>query len=148
MSPLKGTVDPDIIPVNKFQLLVAGLPPLTFTSVGGIEDELQTAELPDRQRVSGGNRGPIEFTAMLPEHHLVEQGAMELWFKSSQDPVSPSYRKIGTLVVQSNTGSIFRTYSLLNLFPTKRALPDREMENEGEMSQVEWTFSADDIEPI
>lgn len=148
MSPLKGTIDPDIIPVNKYQLLVVGLPPINFTEVGGIEDELQTSETPDRQRVSGGNRGPVEFTTMLPEHHVIEQAAMELWFKSAQDPVSPTYRKIATLVVQSNTGNITRTYSLLNMFPTKRATPDREMENEGEMAAIEWTFSADDMEPI
>jgi hypothetical protein len=57
---MKGAIAPDHIPVNKYQLLVAGVIPLTITEVSGIEDELQTTELPDRTVASGGNRGPSE----------------------------------------------------------------------------------------
>jgi len=145
---MKGAIQGDHIPVNKYQLLVLGMPPLTFTEVSGIEEELEVAELPDRTVASGGNTKAIEFTGKLPMHHLAEQAAMELWFSSAQDPVLPTYKLPATLVHQSITGNVLRTYSLLGLFPSKRALPDLEMANEGEMAAVEWTFRADDILPI
>lgn len=145
---MKGAIQADHIPVNKYQLLILGMPPLTPTEVSGLEDELQTAEMPDRTRVSGGNRGPSEFTIMLPEHHLVEQAAMEAWFRESQDPVLPTYKKVGSMVSQSISGNTTVTKSLVGVFPTKRVMPDREMENEGELALVEWTLSVDDILPI
>jgi len=144
---MKGAIQADHIPVNKYVLLVLGLPTLTPTEIGGLEDELQTTELPDRTRASGGNRGPSEFTIMLPMHHTVEQAAMEVWFRESQDPVSPTYKKVATLIHQSISGNASRTYSIVNAFPTKRVLPDLEMENEGELAAVEWTISVDDIVP-
>lgn len=145
---MKGVIQSDHIPVNKFQLLVAGLPPLVITELSGIEDELEAVDLPDRTSASGGNRKSTEFTMMLPMHHTVEQAAMELWYRESQDPVQPTYKKIGTLVHTSISGSTLRTFTLVGLYPKKRGLPDLEMVNEGEMAGVEWTMSADDIEPI
>lgn len=145
---MKGEILPDHIPVNNYELLVLGLPSLTPTEISGLEDELQTTELPDRTRASGGNRGPGEFTMMLPMHHLVEQAAMEIWFRSAQDPVLPIYKLVGTLIHKSISGTTLRTYSLLGMFPTKRVLPDLEKENEGELALVEWTISVDDILPI
>lgn len=145
---MKGAIKPDHIPVNKYQLLFIGLPQLTPVEISGLEDELQTTELPDRTRASGGNRGPSEFTIKLPMHHLVEQAAMELWFLSSQDPVSIAYKKAGTLIHQSISGITLKTYSLIGSFPSKRVLPDLEMKNEGEAALVEWTISVDDVLPI
>lgn len=145
---MKGVIQGDHIPVNKYQLLVLGMPPLVITELSGIEDELETADLPDRTVASGGNRKATEFTMMIPMHHGVEQAAMEVWYRESQDPVSPTYKKAGTLVHTSISGSTLRTFTLIGVFPKKRALPDLEMVNEGEMAQVEWTMSTDDIEPI
>lgn len=148
MSPLKGTINKDHMPVNKFTLLVLGMPDLTFTEISGIEEELETTDLPDRTRASGGNTLPIEFTAKMPLHHTAEQAAMELWFSASQDPVSDDYEKEATLICQSVSGAGLRTFSLIDLFPRKRGLPDLDIKNEGEMAEVEWTFSANDILPI
>lgn len=145
---MKGTIKPDHIPVNKYELLMLGMPPLTPVEISGLEDELQTTELPDRTRASGGNRGPSEFTIKLPMHHTVEQAAMEIWYRSSQDPVLPTYKLAGTLIHKSISGNSFRTFSLIGVFPTKRVNPDLEMSNEGEMATVEWTLSVDDILPI
>ena len=50
---MKGIIKPDHIPVNNFDLLVAGLIDLTAVEVSGIEDTLQTIDLPDRTRASG-----------------------------------------------------------------------------------------------
>lgn len=145
---MKGTIQNDHMPLNKFQLLVAGLPPLTLVTMSGIEDELQTVDMPDRTVASGGNRGMVEFTGAIPAHHLIEQSAMEIWFAECQDPVSPTYKKIGTLIMQSITGTVLRSFSMDGLFLSKRALPEFDMNNEGEMAVIEWTFRADNVLPL
>jgi len=145
---LKGTIQPDHIPLNKYQLIVLGMPPLDFTTIAGLEEELDTVELPDRTVVTGGRTKPVEFTAKLPMHHTVQQAAVELWFQESQDPVSPTYKKPGTLILTSLTGGTVRSFSFPDIFPAKRTIPDFEMNNEGEMAEEEWMFKASDILPI
>ena len=145
---MKGAIQPDHIPINNYELLILGLPPLTPTEISGLEDELQTVDLPDRTTASGGNRGPTEFEIQLPMHHLVEQGAMEAWLIEGQDPVAPTYKKVGTLIHKSNSGAVLRTYSLVGAYTNKRTLPDLEMENEGEMANVGWNIKVDDMLPI
>ena len=145
---MKGAIDPNHIPVNKYELLVLGQPAFTFTEVSGIEDEIQKSEMPDRTVVSGGNRGANEFTTMLPLHHRTQQAAMELWFKMGQDPVSPGYKKAATLIHKSISGTVIASFAVTGLWPFKRKNPDLEMANEGELAQVEWSFSADDIVPL
>ena len=145
---LKGTMEKDHIPLNKFELQVLGLIPIRLVTVAGIEEELETTDLPDRTRASGGNKLPIEFTAAQPMHHTEEVAAMEAWYKTSQDPVSPTYKLPATLTYRSITGQVERVYALSGLFPRRRALPDADMTNPGDMAQITWTFSADDIEPV
>ena len=55
---MKGAIKPNHMAVNKYTLTVIGMPPLTPTEISGLEEELQTVELPDRTRASGGNTGP------------------------------------------------------------------------------------------
>jgi len=62
--------------------------------------------------------------------------------------VSPLYKKVGTLIHLSISGNVLRTYSMTGIFPSKRALPELDMKNEGEMAEVEWTFQADNMLPI
>lgn len=144
---MKGDIKSDHIPVNKYQLLVAGMPPLTCVELSGLEDELVTTELPDHTIATGGQHMASEFTISIPEHHVLEQMAMETWFAESTDPVLPSYKKGAALVVSSISGNIIVTKSLIGVFPKKRTSPDREMANEGEMALVEWTLSVDQILP-
>jgi hypothetical protein len=145
---MKGEVQPDHIPVNKFKLLVVGLLDIYMSTVSGIEDELNTIDLPDRTKASGGNRNATSFTAMHPLHHTAENAALELWFKEGQDPISPTYKKPCTLVMQRLSGTGERSYSLIGVFISKRTLPDLDKSDDGEMAQVEWEFSVDDIIPI
>jgi len=145
---VKGEILADHMPVNKYVLQIVGLIPITAVEISGIEDELQTTELPDRTVASGGNRNATEFTIMVPMHHLSEQAALELWFRESQDPVSPTYKKPCTLTHQSISGNVSRGYTLSGVFPKQRNLPDLEKANEGEMANVEWVMSADDVIPI
>jgi hypothetical protein len=146
--PIKATLQPDHIPTNKYQLIVVGLPPVTFTKISGIEVEVDTVDLPDRTRASGGNAKAVEFTAEMPMHHTIEMAAMEIWFTEGQDPVSLTYKKAGTLIHTSGSGAVLRTYSLIGIFCSKRKLPDLDFESEGDMATIEWTFQCDTVLPI
>jgi len=144
----KGAIKGDHIPVNKYLFLIAGLPPITVTKISGIEEEIERTELPDRTRATGGHKKPVEFEIEVPMHHTIEQLAIELAYREGQDPVSPTYKKIGTLSGISGTGKISRSFSLLGVWFTKRGLPEFDMKNEGEMASVKWGVSADDIVPL
>lgn len=142
---MKGVISGDHIPVNKYQLLFLGLPPLTITEVTGLEQELQTTDLPDKTVASGGDTMPVEFAIKIPAHETVQIAAIELWFSLCKGDVDPGYKLMGTLILQSITNNILRTYSLVDAFPFKRGLPDLAMENEGEVAVVEYTFKASDM---
>jgi hypothetical protein len=140
---MKGDIRPDHMPINKFKVLAQGLPPITFTEVGSLEEELETVDLPDRTSASGGQTKPIEFTAKVPTHHTEQRIAMEGWFEEGKDPVSPTYKKIVTLVKSSLSGAQVASYILNGCYVCKRTTPDLDMSNEGEMDQIEWTLKAD-----
>jgi hypothetical protein len=145
---MKAVIQPDHIPLNKFELIVLGLPPFTFTALSGLEEELDVVDLPDRTVASGGRTGPVEIEVMLPAHHIAEQAAMELWFQESQDPVLPTYKKPGTLLITSISGGTVRSFSMPDLFPSKRTIPDFEFDNDGELAEIGWTLRASDVLPI
>lgn len=145
---MKGEILADHMSVNKYTLQIIGLIPITAVEISGIEDELETTELPDRTVASGGNRKATEFTMMVPAHHTAEQAALELWYRESQDPVSPTYKKPCTLTLESISGNATRGYTLSGVFPKGRNTPDLEKKNEGEIALIEWVMSVDDIIPI
>jgi hypothetical protein len=145
---MKGVIKPDHIPVNKYLLIIIGLPQLNPIEISGMEDELETVDLPDRTVASGGNRKATEFTMMIPAHHTLEIAACEAWFLEGQEPVSPGYKKAGSLIMKSLSGKKFRTRSLVGAFISKRADPDLELVNEGEMASIEYTVKVDDPLPL
>jgi hypothetical protein len=145
---MKGIIKPDHMPVNKFSLKVVGLLDLTTITVSGIEDELQTVDLPDRTRASGGNRLAGDFEIGIPIHHALEMAAMEIWFREGQDPITPTYKKPCTLSMQSLSGNASKNYTLIGVFVTKRALPDLDKEDDGNMAIAMWSLSYDDILPL
>lgn len=147
--PIKGTMQPDILQVHKFQLIVTGLPiPFTLTSLSGIEDELDVAELPDRTNASGGRRKQIEFEIGIPAHHALEITQMEAWFQECQDPVSPLHKKPASVIIYSQSNLKYGTIALWGLFPSKRAMPDLELDNDGEMAVITYTMKADNSSPF
>lgn len=146
---LKGKILDGHIPNNLYTMIVIGGPPLTPTKVSGIEEELAVAELPDRTYASDGQTNPTEVVIEVPLHHSLEQAFMELWFRDSQEPVALDYQKSVTLVHHSvQLGRIPMTYSLSEVFPKRRKLPDLEMAGSGEMTVVEWTLSVNKVERI
>ena len=148
--PLKNLIQEDHIPVNKYELIVVGLavPSVTFTELSGLEFELGVIELPDRTKATGGQRGTGEFTGMVPLHHTAEILAMDAWFEEGLDPVTSTYKKVGTLLFSRNTGGLGKTYSMIGMWCSKRKTPDLSFENDGEMAVNEYTIQVDDMLPV
>ena len=145
MAGLQGKIQDDHIPVNKFTLKPLGLIDIVFITVSGLEKELEMADMPDRTKQSGGNTKAGEFTATTALHHAAEMAALNLWFKANQDPIAPLLAKIPcTLTRESISGNIVRSIAILGVQITKQKEPDSDMNNEGELAVMEWTFAFDD----
>ena len=141
---MKGVYPTDHLPINKFRLLVDGLPDnLVVIKLSGLEAELETVELPDRTMASGGNVKGGEFTIETPLDDSAEHAAMEEWFKKGHDPVQPDYKKDCVLVHTSISGQKEVAYNIMGTFVSKRKLPDLEMANAGDPAVVEWTCKFD-----
>ena len=86
---LKGELNEDHIPLNKYSLLIVGaIPPeITFTAVSGLESEVVGTDLPDRTTASGGQKNPSEFTVKVPTHHTLDIIFMDGWLEEGVDPV-------------------------------------------------------------
>lgn len=136
---MKEVLLPDHIPVNNFELIVVGAPPLKFVTLDGFDEEVDTTDLPDRTVASGGATKSIEFTATHPKHHAVEDAFLEAWFVESKLAL-PSYKKPATLLIKSISSLQFKTFSLIWMFPSKRKTADLDIANEGELNVNEWTF--------
>jgi len=145
---LKGAVLPNHIPVNNYELQVAGLPAILFTELSGLEEETEAVDMPDRTQVSGGNSKPVEFTGMSFEHHTVELAALEAWRREAIGNVTATYKKVGTLIKRGIDGNVITTRTLIGLWVKKRKDADLDLANEGEPAMVEWTFSTDKVESI
>lgn len=143
-----GTIQPDIMPANKFELIVVGMPTITPTTVSEMTDATTESALPDGSVVSGGKTQPVEFTITIPRHHLVEIMAMDNWKKQGEDPIDPGYRKTGTLITFSGTGREFKSESLINLWCRDKGTPALDMANDGEMTVNSYVMRADRIIPV
>ena len=145
---MKGQILPGHIGVNHFELKVLGFIPITLVEISGIESETTWVELPDRTQASGGEEMVGEFTGMLPAHHTTERAILDVWLQEGRDPVLPTYKKVGTLLLKDIHGEVKATYSLTGLAVSKRASPDLEMANDGEMASIEYTFKYDSVVPL
>ena len=147
--PLKGLIDPDHIPVNKYELAVIGLTAnVVFTKISGMEIDVGVVELPDRTKASGGQLNTAQITVEVPMHHAPQIAAMELWFQEGQDPVVITYKKAATLTHFSGTGEISKNYSMLGVWCSKRKLPDLSFEDAGAMAVAEYTLEIDTVLPL
>jgi hypothetical protein len=145
---MKMTLLPDHIAVNNFDLIVVGGPPvIQFITFDGLEEELDTVDLPDRTKASGGATKAVETTATHPKHHAIEDAFLESWFVEAQLAL-PTYKKAASLLVYSISGLVTRSYNLIGMFPSKRKTADLDMANEGELNVTEWTFMIDKPIPV
>lgn len=145
---MKSLLLPDHIPVNNYTMTVVGGPPIEFLTIDGLAEELETVDLPDRTKASGGNTKSVEFVATTPKHHTIEDLYLEAWFYAGQDPVLPTYKRSASLMVQSISNLNIRSYNLIGVFITQRKTADLEKINEGDLNVVEWTFNCDLIIPV
>lgn len=144
---IKGILLPNHVQVNKYDFRVIGLLPLIITAISGLEEELDTTDLPDRTKATGGRTKAVEFDITIPAHELISQKSLEVWFEECKDPVLPTHKKIATLTMFNQGNIPLVTFTLTGVFPMKRALPDLELDNDGEMSEHVWSMSADEILP-
>ncbi len=146
MAGIKGKVLDDPIPQNKYELQVVGAPPIVFTSVGSLEEELVKATMPDRRNVSGGETNPVEVDVTQPMHHKAEVAFMEGWYTGAQTQVT-GYKMAGVLIYSSGSGQIIQSYTLEGVFPFKRVIGEVGFDNDGEMQNIVWSLSIDNILP-
>lgn len=144
---LKGKVQGDHMPLNKYQLSIVGLPTIDFITVAGLESEVDTVDLPDRTKATGGQIGTSELTVAVPSHHEAQIFAMEIWLQEAQDPVTITYKKGGILTLKSNSGQAERVWVLAGVFCSKRSIADMGIENVGELATTEYTLMCDEISP-
>ena len=146
--PLKGTVGADHFPRNEFALEVVGLPKLTALKVTGLDTALNKATLSDRRVVSGGITDASEVEVETPSHHHSEQAVWEQWWRDSQFPVKPDYKKGVTLTLFTSQGLPLRVWHLQGSFPSSRGISELDMSNEGEDVRTTWTLSVDEVSPL
>ena len=139
----KFVIQDDHIPVNNYTLIINGLPPITFTSVGSLEQEIEWVELPDKTQASTGRTKPGEVEVKLPAHHLTDYAAMETWALEGQDPITPGYKKSGNLKFYSGTLLKQLNVTIIGVFICKGATPEGEMANEGEEADLTYTLKWD-----
>lgn len=145
---IKNVLKTNRVQVNKFQLTIQpGVGAPLFTTISGLEEELDTVDLPDRTSRSGGREKQLEFEVGQPMHHDLEVLAMEAWYRMCKATL-PLYLKLGVLVLFDEWGMPRRKYTLPNLWISKRAHSELELDNDGEMSIITWTLKADQIVPM
>ena len=149
---MKGTILADHYLKNRFTL--------TFTPTGGSsttispvavtgwDEEIDTVDLPDRTRASGGVSQPVDITVRIPLHHEQDILVMDKWWDECHGAtVASTYKKSVILTHKKLSGATY-AHTWNGAFINKRTLPDLEMENEGEEVEVEYGFSVDDIEEV
>jgi hypothetical protein len=146
---IKGTLNADHIPTNKYALYVVGVtaPNSTFTctKISGLKAETDVAQLPDRTVASGGgNKKTGQFTVESPEHHTAEQVAWQLWYNEGLGNPLPTYKKVGVLQVKSLSNEVIRTYSLTGMWVSAYETQERDMASEGGLSVTKYTIEYDD----
>lgn len=142
---MKAIIQSDHIPVSKYRFQPVGLPPILFTMVGAFEQEMDTIDLPDRTKASGGRAKPGDTDVKVPQHHVVEVAAMDGWYEEGKDPVTLTYKKPGTMSYISLSGIVVQTYTVLGCWLNKRATPDAELENEGDLAEMTYGMCWDDV---
>lgn len=144
---LKGKIQENHIPINKFEMIISGMIPITLVTTDDIEEKLGVVDLPDRTKRSGGQTGAIEFSGKIPLHHDVQVAALEAWFAMGKDPVQLGYLKSGSLIWYRNNGDP-RTFELVNIWISGRTIPGGDMANDGDPAMLTFMFVCDEVTPV
>jgi hypothetical protein len=145
--PIKRVLQANRVQVNKYAMKVPGLQDMVLTSIGSLESELDDNEMPDRTRVTGGRQKAVEFDIGVPAHHKLAILQMESWLTECTEPVTPTHKKTATILFFHE--QLFDIpglkYFLEGMKVMKRATPEGELDNDGEMAIVTYTMTADEV---
>ena len=142
---MKGDIQPDHILDNRCTINVAGLLEFSPVETGELSDEIKQVDLPDDTRGSGARKKATELTFKIPAHHTIERLALEGWFAEGVGVVSPGYKKVATLTVESATGQKTLIRNLFGCWLTKKVDSATTMSGDGNMQTIEFTMSIDEV---
>jgi hypothetical protein len=147
---MKSVLQPEHVARNRYEMIVLGMPSFTFTKLTGIEQALDVVDLPDRTKASGGRAQAGTMGAAIPAHHTLEYAAMLAWIEDAKAPVGENYKKTATIILKpiGNSVAKTRTITVLGVWPSKKAISDQEMDNDGEMTELEVDLNFDDMLPV
>ena len=142
----KYVLSPNPILTTNYRLQVVGLPEIPFVTIGGLEAEIPKVELPDKTQVSSGRTNPGETEVAVPAHEAVAVAAMNAWHEQGQDPINPSYKKTGNMVIDSGNFMSTYTKTMIGIWVSKEGTPDVAMGEDGEMAVLTYTICYDGLE--
>ena len=142
---MKGDIEPDHILDNRCTLNVSGLIEFSPIETGELSDEIKTVDLPDDTKGSGARKKATELTFKIPAHHSILKTALEGWFAEGVGVVSPGYKKVVTLTVESATGQKTLVRNLFGCFLFKKVDMATTMSGDGQMMTIEFSMSIDDV---
>lgn len=144
---MKEKILPGHILTNKISLKIEGVADLSPTSVGALKDETTKVELPDSTAASGARRKATELTFKIPAHHKKEIAAIEAWRIAAASGL-PGYKRLVTYTKESGDGKNKNVRALIGCWPQIREDMAGEMKGDGEMDEVEFTLSIDEVAPL
>lgn len=144
---MKEKILPGHILTNKFRLKVEGVADLEPTSVGSLKDETTKVELPDSTAASGARRKATELTFKIPAHHVKQIEAIEAWRIAAASGL-PGYKHLVTYTKESGDGKNKNVRALIGCWPQTREDMAAEMKGDGDMDEVEYTLSIDEVAAI
>jgi len=144
---IKRVLLPNRVQTNKYAMKVPGYKDMTLTSIGSLETELDDNEMPDRTRVTGGRQKAVEFDISVPAHHRIDILQCESWLTECTEPVTPTHKKVATILFfhEQLRDIPGLKYFLEGVKIQKRATPEGELDNDGEMAVVTYTLTADEV---
>lgn len=142
---MKGDIEPDHILDNRSKLTVAGVFEFTPIETGELSDEIKAVDLPDDTRGTGGRKKATQLTFKVPAHHEKLVAALRSWFAEGVGIVSPGYKKVVTLTVESGTGERVLVRNLFGCWLSKQVVMATSMQGDGQMMTIEFTMEIDEV---
>jgi len=116
---------------------------ITFTSISGLEQEIDAAESPDRTAHSTGIAKNVTLTVKCASHDDASISAMYEWYDECWGNVSEGYKKTGTLAFEDNRGIARKVYYLEGAWLKKFADDEAQMEESSKIHETEFSVSVD-----
>lgn len=143
--PVRSAIERDILNTNNYEVVVDGRT-LTVISVSDFPEETEVIMLPTRVPVSGGNRSALQFSFVVPTHHVEEMAYLRDWYAKAQQPTTDYFKDVYVTVI-SNSSNSRRCYVLRGAWPTSNSVAGLDMAGAA-MHTTTWQFAAESKEEI